>query len=278
MLPALLTVSANPFSMAALPPSGAPLPTLPAPSYCGFVNGDSVATLSASPNLLATEGFSPTANTNAPGVYSGGIGVFGAVDPNYNFAYVGATLIVGPPTWTGSTIATASAGGMATTGIAPGPNQAGVTAALNNGSGSAPLTVVTASYASDPEVGLMGDHAFAIGSSFLDLEVPGASSSVSLLANFFSLPNLATAPTLQYWTGSGWENVEGSTGPPVLTGPTAPANPNPGTWEYTVVFNSQSQPPITALNGTVFALGEAVGPTTPTFSGLTSSSSAIFDR
>src|SRR5208282_1932343 len=66
----------------------APLPPLTV-SYNGFVNGDTVSSLTTQPTL------STTASASSPiGAYT--INVSGAVDPNYNISYVAGTLAIIP--------------------------------------------------------------------------------------------------------------------------------------------------------------------------------------
>jgi hypothetical protein len=74
-------------------PYGAPVPTI-TPSYSAFVNGETAATLSVSPNTA------PVCSTvytqgSAAGNYT--TSCTGAVDGNYNISYVGGTVIVTPP-------------------------------------------------------------------------------------------------------------------------------------------------------------------------------------
>jgi len=84
-----LTVSKAPLTITAANASkvyGAPLPAFTA-TYSGFVNGDTVSSLTTAPTLTT----SATASS-AVGSYS--ITASGAVDPNYTFTYVSGTLVV----------------------------------------------------------------------------------------------------------------------------------------------------------------------------------------
>jgi RHS repeat-associated protein len=91
--PAALTVSADPQTMV----YGGTLPAFTA-SYTGFVNGDSVTSLTALPTL------STSATAASPvGTYS--INVSGAVDPNYAISYVAGTLTIGSATLTWNGVA-----------------------------------------------------------------------------------------------------------------------------------------------------------------------------
>jgi hypothetical protein len=84
--PAPLKITANNQSKA----YGATLPTLTS-AYSGFVNGDTVAGLTAAPSLTTT------ASSSSPvGTYS--INAGGATDPNYAISYVNGTLAVSPAT------------------------------------------------------------------------------------------------------------------------------------------------------------------------------------
>ncbi len=80
--PAALTITANNASMV----YGGALPTLTA-SYFGFVNGDTVASLTTRPTLNTT-----ATATSLPGSYS--VTANGAVDPNYTITYVSGSLTI----------------------------------------------------------------------------------------------------------------------------------------------------------------------------------------
>jgi hypothetical protein len=247
--PAPLTITANSLGMAA----GSPVPPLTA-SYTGFVNGDTAASLTTPPALLTTATSASPPNTTYP------INVSSVVDPNYTINYVSGTLVVGPATWTTPVAATAPPGQTVTVSVPPGSSQGGVTASLNNGSGTASGTVAAAVYAGDPVLGQPGDRTFALGASYLDLEAPGASASDTLTAYFYYPPGISPAPTLFYWTGSGWSHVlsNGATPPgiPPALNPTPDLDNTVSGGQYTVVFGANSTPPITALNGTIMALAD----------------------
>jgi hypothetical protein len=82
--PAALTITANNQTMV----YGGTLPTL-TPSYTGFVNGDSAASITTAPGL------STTATATSP-VGSYGISAAGALDLNYTISYVAGTLSMTP--------------------------------------------------------------------------------------------------------------------------------------------------------------------------------------
>ena len=80
--PATLTITANPVTKV----YGATLPTLTA-SYTGFVNGDTVASLTTQPVLTSS------ATASSPVLSAGyNISVSGASDSNYNISYIDNTL------------------------------------------------------------------------------------------------------------------------------------------------------------------------------------------
>jgi hypothetical protein len=85
-----LTITADSKSM----PYGGPLPALTV-SYSGFVNGDSSATLSVSPNTAPTIVTAATAASHVAGSpYS--VTASGAMDTDYKISYVAGTLKVNP--------------------------------------------------------------------------------------------------------------------------------------------------------------------------------------
>ncbi len=95
VLPAPLTVTASSASMT----YGQPVPSI-APSYSGFVDGDTAASLTTAPTC------STTATDSTPGTYP--TTCSGAVDPNYTINYVAGTL-TGLPASTDLTISASSA-------------------------------------------------------------------------------------------------------------------------------------------------------------------------
>jgi len=128
------------------------------------------------------------------------------------------------------------------------PAPTGLAATLhNNSGGSESVTAMT--YAASPAPD--DSSAFGLGTTYLDLEVSGATTADSLTA-IFSYAG-TTAPTLEYYTGSQWEMVESS-------GPSAPAV-NASSHQITVVFDQSSIPPITQLTGTMFALATSASTT-----------------
>jgi len=84
--PAPLTITASAGTMS----YGGTPPTI-TPSYSGFVNGDSAASLTTAPTCVAN-----ATATTAVGVYPQTTSCGGAVDPNYTITYVKGTLTVTP--------------------------------------------------------------------------------------------------------------------------------------------------------------------------------------
>jgi hypothetical protein len=110
---------------------------------------------------------------------------------------------------------TAPAGQTATVAAPPAAGQGGVTAALNNVSGSQSVTVTAALYSGNP---ISGSPTFGLGTTYLDLGVSGATASDSMTAYFYS-PYIVPAPALEYYTGSQWENVQSDVPPPGVPAP-----------------------------------------------------------
>lgn len=131
----------------------------------------------------------------------------------------------------------------------------GVSATLtNNNPGSAPATLTVATYNVNPAGGTF----FAAGGYF-DLQVTGADATDSVNASFY-YPSSVTGLTeaalqLRYWTGTSWAAVVGSGGavPDKSTIDNLDGVTSGG--RFRVTLDATSTPPITALGGTVFALG-----------------------
>ena len=149
-------------------------------------------------------------------------------------------------------VATAPGGQTATAAVPPAAGQGGVSATIHNVAGSQSVTVTAKLYASSPIPGTTG---FGAGTTYLDLEVAGATASDSMTAYFYS-PHVVPAPTLMYYNGSAWTNVYSDLPPPEIPIPSV----QNGLWQYTVVFDYGSTPTITGLTGTVFALATAPPP------------------
>ena len=118
-----------------------------------------------------------------------------------------------------------------------------MSATINNPAGSPPVTVSAATYASTPAVGI----GFETGTAFVDLQVLGATVLNSIVVTFYS-PN--PAPNLLYWDSAGWHQVLSSGG--VM--PTWVQAPSSALSSATIILDSTSTPPITALSGTPFGL------------------------
>jgi probable HAF family extracellular repeat protein len=118
-----------------------------------------------------------------------------------------------------------------------------MTAVLNNPAGGSPVTVSAATYSSVPSVGTV----FSVGTTFVDLQVSGASANGSMTATFYSA---MANDTLAYWNGTTWINVLSSGGvTPVWVTPAGSTIS-----AATVILDGTSTPPITALTGTPFAV------------------------
>jgi uncharacterized repeat protein (TIGR03803 family) len=156
----------------------------------------------------------------------------------------------------------APAGGTATVQAAPSdPTAAGVAASLQNIGGAAPATVTAASYTENPTPA----PAFQAGGGFVDLKVSGVSPSAQLSSLFYYPQSITGADeaalTLKFYNGSQWITVLSSGGVTPVKNTTDNLDATISGGRFTVVFDNTSTPPITALNGTVFAV--AVPDTTP---------------
>ncbi|MGD1085073.1 MAG: LamG-like jellyroll fold domain-containing protein [Verrucomicrobiota bacterium] len=245
--PAMLTIIANSAEMAA----GGTLPALTA-TYQGFVNGDTASSLSTAPTFsLSPYPPNTSVNTSVQGPVT--INVSGAADLNYSINYVPGTLSVRSSLLTTSIPpATAAPGATSPPVTVPATSvQGGVTATVYHGSSSTlPLTVLAGAYASNPEPG----PGFGLGTTYLDLAVPGATTGDSMTA-MFSYPYVTPAPTLMYYDAihNVWETVKSDSSPPDPATPPVPVYED-GYWQYAVVFDDSSTPTIEQLTGTVFAL------------------------
>jgi hypothetical protein len=139
----------------------------------------------------------------------------------------------------------------------------GVAATLtNNGAASGPATVAVASYSSNPA----GGTVFAAG-GFFDVQVTGADPADSLLVRFYYPSNTPAAAeaalTLQYWTGTAWAAVVGAGAATAAKDPTNNLDGTISGGRFTVTLDHTSTPRLMDLSGTIFALIEAAGDTTP---------------
>ena len=141
------------------------------------------------------------------------------------------------------------------------PDAAGVTASLENSTGSTPATVTAAIYTENPTPAA----AFEAGGGFVDLKVSGADPGDRLSSSFY-YPQTVTggaenALVLKFFNGSQWTNVLSSGGAAPVKNPQDNLDGTVSGGRFQVVFDNTSTPQITQLNGTVFAV--AVPDTTP---------------
>ena len=148
----------------------------------------------------------------------------------------------------------ADAGQTAASSTAPSvAGDAGVTAVVQN-TGSDPVTVTVANYSSNPS-----GAAFSAGGGFTDLQITGATSSMTATANFYypSTTDSATevALTLVYFNGLAWVSVRSDGNADPAKDMTDNLDGTVSGGRFTVVFSDTSTPRITQLSGTFFALG-----------------------
>lgn len=134
------------------------------------------------------------------------------------------------------------------------PDSAGVTASLENSTGTTPATVTAATYTENPTPAA----AFEAGGGFVDLQVSGADPGDRLNSSFY-YPQVVTggaeaALILKFFNGSAWIDVlsSGGTAPAKNTQDNLDGTVSGG--RFQVVFDNTSTPQITELNGTVFAV------------------------
>jgi hypothetical protein len=89
---ATTTITVNPATLTVTAPSativyGTPVPSSFTPTYTGFVNGDTTASLTTKATCTT-----PATNISPPGSYP--VTCSGAVDPNYTFANVAGTVTI----------------------------------------------------------------------------------------------------------------------------------------------------------------------------------------
>ena len=146
--------------------------------------------------------------------------------------------------------------GQTATANAPPPSttEAGLTASLNNSSGSQPVAVTAATYGSNPGSGTT----FNAGSSYLDIKVSGATANNTMTSYFYYPATVTgsaeTALALLYYTGSAWVTVRSSGGLAPVKATTDNLDGTTSGGRFTVLFDSTSTPSITQLTGTPFAL------------------------
>ena len=127
-------------------------------------------------------------------------------------------------------------------------DSAGVSAALVNGTGTEPATVLVATYVDNPTP----TPAFDAGGGYVDLQVTGVSADAQLTA-FFYYPSSITGAAeeelvLMYFDGANWVTV-------LSSGGTSPVKDTEQK-RFTVVFDSTSTPAITELSGTIFGIAD----------------------
>jgi probable HAF family extracellular repeat protein len=131
--------------------------------------------------------------------------------------------------------------------------QSGVTATIEN-TGADPVTVTVANYSSNPS-----GTAFDAGGGFSDLQIVGATASMSATANFYYSSTLDAATeatlTLVYFNGSAWVPVRSAANTDPLKDTSENLDGTISGGRFTVVFSDTSTPRITELNGTFFAVG-----------------------
>jgi hypothetical protein len=128
------------------------------------------------------------------------------------------------------------------------PASAGLSATLDNTSGTNSATVTVAAYTQNPTP----TPGFNAGGGYVDLQVSGADPGDSLTASFYYPSGLDAAAkaalVLMYYNGANWITVQSS-------GPSAPIKDLANN-RFVVVFDSTSIPAITDLKGTAFGLAD----------------------
>jgi hypothetical protein len=244
--PAPLTITANNQTMT----YGGTLPTLTA-SYSGFVNGDTSATFSTSPNV-APAVTAPA--TDHVGTYPGVIVASGASDPDYTISYMAGTLTVTPaPLTITANDQTMTYGGtlpaltLTYTGLVNGdtpatfstsPNVAPmVTAPATNHVGTY-TGVIVASGASDPDYTI----------SYVPGTLTVTPAPLTITANNQTMTYGGTLPTLTV-SYAGLVNGDSpatlSTSANVAPTVTAPATNHVGTYTGVIVASGASDPDYT---------------------------------
>jgi hypothetical protein len=139
----------------------------------------------------------------------------------------------------------------------------GIAATLETAEGSGPVSVTAASYDANPT----GVNALNAGGTYFDLLVGGNASGASLTSHlYYPVTIVGQAENdlaLLYFTGTQWQPVLGSGGTAPAKNTTDNLDGTASGGRFAVTFDATSTPPITALTGTVFALG-ALDTTAPT--------------
>jgi uncharacterized delta-60 repeat protein len=134
------------------------------------------------------------------------------------------------------------------------PESAGVTASLENSSGTTPASVTAATYTENPTPA----PAFEAGGGFVDLKISGADLGDRLSTAFY-YPQTVTggaeaALILKFFNGSVWLDVLSSGGVAPAKNTTDNLDGTVSGGRYQVLFDNTSTPKIMELNGTVFAV------------------------
>ena len=142
-----------------------------------------------------------------------------------------------------------SAGTTATVGIPPATESSGGISATLTVTGEEPASVTVATYYADPSDS--GNTSFDVAGQFMDLNASGVTDEDSMRVYFYFPAGTPTETlSLKFWntrvTPAAWEDVTPTTIDPVLH-------------RIEVVFDANSHPKITELDGTFFA--PAVPPT-----------------
>ena len=139
----------------------------------------------------------------------------------------------------------------------------GIAATLHTSEGSGPVSVTAARYDDNPT----GVNALNAGGAYFDLLVRGNASGATLMAHLYYAPTIVGRAeddlALLYFTGTQWQPVLGSGGTPPAKSTADNLDGTTSGGRFAVTFDATSTPPITALTGTVFAIG-ALDTTSPT--------------
>ena len=222
-------------------------------------NGAARATTFVSPNQLTAA--IPSADT-ALANQNINTALITVQNPDGTISSPQAFTIVNPDV--GTVQSQVATGGQTATASSPptAPDQGGVTASLDNTSGTQPVTVTAATYTSNPGAGTT----FDVGSTYVDLKVSGSTANNSM-TSYFYYPATVTGTAeanllLLYYTPAGWAPVLSSGGVAPAKDTTDNLAGTTSGGRFTVVFDGTSTPQITQLTGTPFAL--AIDTTPPT--------------
>ena len=153
-----------------------------------------------------------------------------------------------------------SAGQTVTVSVPPAIGQGGVTATIANATNASqpPVTVTASSHPTNP---VAGTFQFGSGSTYVDLEAPTATTNDTITSYFYYPPNTPNPVLLYYNTADdAYEQVYNNDGSLPALNTTSNLDDTTSGGRFTVIFGPTSTPPITALQGTVFALVLTAGP------------------